>query len=64
LITVTTTLKELPDNHKVIFYGEIRNEKDQLLGTGNITMYFMKADDMSKSKMPEKLYQKLVAYFS
>jgi acyl-CoA thioesterase FadM len=48
----------------VIFYGEIRNEKDQLLGTGNITMYFMKADDMSKSKMPEKLYQKLVAYFS
>ncbi len=64
LITVTTTLKELPENHKVIFYGEIRNEKDQLLGTGNITMYFMKADDMSKSKMPEKLYQKLVAYFS
>ncbi len=63
VITVTTTLKELPESHKVIFHGEIKNENGQLLSSANVTMYFMKAEDMSKSKMPEELYRKLEPFY-
>ena len=32
LITIKTTLKEMPVRHKIIFYAEIYNEQDKLLG--------------------------------
>jgi acyl-CoA thioester hydrolase len=64
LITVKTTMRELPDNHKVIFQQEIYNEEDQLLNSGIITLYFMKADGMKKSEMPAKMKEKLAGYFA
>lgn len=64
LITIKTTLRELPAHHKIVFHSEIRNEKDEQLSSGQVTMYFMKADDMTKSKMPEELYIKLEPFFS
>ena len=63
LITVKTTLKELPENHRVVFFGEIYNEVNQLLNIGEVTMYFMQADGMKKSFMPEPLKKKLSNYF-
>ena len=41
LITVKTILKEIPTHHKIIFHSEIYNQNDELLNTGDITLYFM-----------------------
>lgn len=63
LITVKTYLKEIPQSHKVIFYGEIYNEKNQLLNIGEVTMYFMESQTMKKCLMPEALNLKLQQFF-
>src|SRR3982751_6981036 len=36
LITVKTTLQELPAAHKIVFHHEIYSEADELLNTGDI----------------------------
>jgi acyl-CoA thioester hydrolase len=63
LVTVKTILKELPQNHKIIYYGEIYNENSELLSTAEITMYFMNAKEMTRAIMPEELIGKLKGYF-
>jgi len=63
LVTVKTTLKEIPLNHKVIFYGEIFNENNELLSSGEITMYFMNAKEMTRANMPVELIEKLKVFF-
>jgi len=63
LVTVKTILKELPQNHKIIYYGEIYNEKNDLLSTAEIIMYFMHAKEMTRANMPEELIGKLKGYF-
>ena len=63
LITVKTILKELPVHHKILFHHEIYNEQDELLNTGDITLYFMDAGTMKRCEMPVKLREKLVKYF-
>jgi len=63
LITVKTYLKEIPLSHKVVFYGEIYNENNQLLNIGEVTMYFMESQTMKKCLMPEALNLKLQQYF-
>ena len=63
LITVKTTLKELPIHHKIVFHHEIYNAKDELLNTGDVTLYFMQSKDMKRCEMPTALKDKLVGYF-
>lgn len=63
LVTVKTILKEIPQNHKIIYYGEIYNESNNLLSTAEITMYFMHAKEMTRANMPEELIGKLKGYF-
>jgi len=63
LITVKTTLRELPTNHKIIFNSEIYNEMDELLNTGDVTLYFMEASTMKRCNMPDALKEKLKGYF-
>lgn len=46
LITVKTILKELPAHHKIVFHHEIYNQADELLNTGDVTLYFMIAKEM------------------
>jgi acyl-CoA thioester hydrolase len=64
LITVKTTLRELPTNHKIIFHSEITNEQEELLNIGDVTLYFMEAATMKRSEMPDELMEKLKHYFS
>lgn len=64
LITVKTTLKELPLHHKIVFHSEIFNEEGQLLNTGDVTLYFMEALGMKRCEMPEALKIKLAKYFT
>jgi acyl-CoA thioester hydrolase len=63
LITVKTTLRELPTAHSINFYFEIFNEADKLLNAGNVILYFMEAKTMTRTKMPEALEEKLKGYF-
>src|ERR1700712_3278444 len=58
LITVKTILRELPAAHKIIFHHEIYNEKEELLNTGDITLYFMEAKTMKRTNMPLELTEK------
>jgi len=64
MITVKTFLKELPENHKVIFYSEIFNEQGELLTTGNVTLYFIESKTMKRCNMPVELKEKLSPYFA
>ena len=63
LITVKTTLKELPAHHKIVFHSEIFNEAGDLLNTGDVTLYFMEAKGMKRCEMPKALKAKLEKYF-
>jgi len=63
LLTIKTTLNELPVHHKIVFHQEVFNENEELLATGNITLYFMDAASKKKTKMPEPLFEKLFPYF-
>ena len=63
LLTVKTTLNELPLHHKIIFHSEIYNEKDELLNVGDVTLYFMQADGMKRCNMPDALKKTLASYF-
>ena len=63
LITVKTTLRELPAHHKIVFHSEIFNEAGDLLNTGDVTLYFMEAKGMKRCEMPKALKAKLEKYF-
>ncbi len=63
LITVVTTLRELPVHHKIVFHSEIYNEKKELLNVGDVTLYFMEAKSMKRCDMPAALRDKLKEFF-
>jgi acyl-CoA thioester hydrolase len=63
LITIKTSIKEMPAHHKIIFYSEIYNEQDELLNTGETTLFFIDAKTMKRSEMPLPLKEKLMHYF-
>lgn len=64
LITVVTTIKELPLHHKIVFHSELFNEKEKLLNVGDVTLYFIDAKTMKRTTMPESIREKLVEYFT
>ena len=64
LITVKTTLKEMPSHHKIVFHAEIYNEQDELLNTGVVTLFFVDAKTMKRTAMPPALKEKLSGYFA
>lgn len=63
LLTIRTTLKELPVHHKIEFHHEVFNEKEELLTTATIILYFMEKKEMKKTTMPEALRKTLEPYF-
>jgi acyl-CoA thioester hydrolase len=64
LLTIKTILKELPVHHKIEFHHEVYNERNDLLATGRIILYFMEAKTMKRTTMPEELLKKVQSYFS
>ncbi len=63
LITVVTTVKELPVHHKITFHSEIYNEKNELLNVGDVSLYFLEAKTMKRCSMPEMIREKLTGFF-
>ena len=64
LLTIKTFLKELPLHHKIEFYQEVYNEKEQLLNTARVVLYFLEAKTMQKTTMPKHMLHKLESFFS
>lgn len=64
LLTVKTMLRELPVHHKIEFHHEVYNEQGELLVTGKIILYFMEANGMKRTTMPDRLLEKLQSYFA
>jgi acyl-CoA thioester hydrolase len=63
LLTVVTVIKELPVAHEIVFYSEIFNEKNKLLTTAEVRLFFMNKFTHKKILMPKRLEEKLKAYF-
>jgi acyl-CoA thioester hydrolase len=64
LLTIKTTVKELPADHRIEFFQEVYNEAGKLLTTGKVVLYFIKAKTREKTTMPEELRNRLEPYFS
>jgi acyl-CoA thioester hydrolase len=64
LLTVKTTLKELPIHHKIEFFNDVYNEKNELLASAKIILYFMERKTMKRTTMPEAILDKLKPYFN
>ena len=63
LLTIKTTLRELPAHHKIEFHHEVYNEQKELLVTGKVILYFMEAKTMKRATMPVPLLRKIKPYF-
>lgn len=63
LLTIRTTLRVLPDNHKIIFYQEVLNEQNKLLMAGTVTLYFINKLTKARATMPMALKEKLASFF-
>ena len=63
LITVLTTVKEIPEHSKIIFYGEIFNEQQDLLNTGTVSLLFMNAKSMKRCDLPHVIKEKVKEFF-
>jgi acyl-CoA thioester hydrolase len=64
LLTVRTTLAQLPTDHRIEFQQEVFNEHQKLLTIGKVVLYFIKADTKEKTTLPDELYKKLAPYFN
>ena len=63
LLTVRSTVRELPVDHRIEFHQEVYNDKGKLLTSGKVLLYFVKAGTMEKTQTPEQLAEKLRPFF-
>ncbi|MDB5230729.1 MAG: acyl-CoA thioesterase [Chitinophagaceae bacterium] len=64
LLTIKTTIRELPAAHRIEFYQEVFNDSEKLLTVGKVVLYFIDAATKEKTVMPEELRKKLEGFFS
>ena len=64
LLTVRTTLKELPIHHKIEFFNDVYNEQNELLASAKIILYFMEAKTMKRTTMPATMLDSIRPYFN
>ena len=63
LLTVRSTIREMPADHRLAFHQEVYNEQGRLLTVGKVLLYFLKKDTKEKTKIPDYLAEKLAPYF-
>jgi len=63
LLTIKTTLRELPVDHRIEFHHEVHNEAGKLLTAGRVVLYFLDTKTRQKTTMPAALRERLAAWF-
>jgi acyl-CoA thioester hydrolase len=63
LLTIRTTIRELPTSHRIEFIQEVYNERGKLLTTGVVVLYFVWAKTMEKTTMPREMAERLRPWF-
>lgn len=63
LLTVKTTLRELPNDHRIEFFQDVYNEQGKLLAAGRIVLYFLESTTRKKTRIPAAMKEKLVPFF-
>ena len=63
LITVKTTLQELPTGTKIQFHSELFNEAGVLLNKGVVTLVFFDPKEKKTVAMPQVLVDRLAPHF-
>lgn len=63
LITVKTTLQELPTGPKIQFHSELYNETGALLNKGVTTLVFYDPKEKKTVNMPDVLRDRLLPFF-
>jgi acyl-CoA thioester hydrolase len=63
LLTIKTSLRELPHDHRIEFFQDVYNEKKKLLTSGRVVLYFLDATTRERTVMPQELKEKLEPYF-
>jgi len=63
LLTIRTTIREIPVDHRILFHQEVYNEQGKLLTAGKVLLYFLKKDTKEKTKIPDYLEEKLAPWF-
>jgi acyl-CoA thioester hydrolase len=64
LLTIRTTIKTLPADHRIEFYQEVFSESGKLLTTGKVVAYFVRRASMEKTTMPDDMRAKLAPFFT
>lgn len=62
LLTIRTTLRQLPDRF-IVFHVEIRNERDKLVNGGTVKLCFVAMASGQTVAAPEALLSKLRPHF-
>lgn len=63
LITIKTSLQQLPETAEITFVSELFNEKGKLLNRGTVTLVFYDSQNKKKISMPDSLYKALAPYY-
>ena len=64
LLTVKTTLREIPDNHRIEFFQDVLNEDGKLLCAGRVVLYFLESVTRKKTIIPQAMKEKLMPFFA
>lgn len=62
LITIRTTLREIPDRF-IVFHMELFNEKNKLINGGTVKLCFVDTATYKTVSAPNYLLEKLTTYF-
>ncbi|HTI92015.1 MAG TPA: thioesterase family protein [Puia sp.] len=63
LLTIRTTLREWPADHRIRFHQEVFNEEGKLLTVGDVLLYFLRSATMEKTRMPTEMADRLQPFF-
>ena len=64
VLTIKSTIKELPLSHKIEFIQEVYNEQNKLLTSGKVLLYFVDMKTNKRTNIPDVLLEKLQPFFN
>jgi acyl-CoA thioester hydrolase len=64
VITIKTTLRELPQGSKIVFYADVYGEDGRISCRGTVALHFVDAGTRKPMPMPAVLAQKLAPFFA